>query len=125
MTRHEDLIPTVKFGPDNSIYLLSRLGSPRGKVLRLDPGRTNLGRALVVVPESAIVPRGTDKIVYSIENGRAVETKVRLGQRSNGRVEVLEGVKADAIVVTAGQHKLKNGSLVDTIASSEPVVGGG
>ncbi len=33
---------------------------------------------------------------------------------------MLEGVKADAVVVTAGQQKLKDGSLVDTIASSEP-----
>jgi membrane fusion protein (multidrug efflux system) len=78
------------------------------------PTRSNV----VVIPESAVVPRGDDKIVFSIENGRAVEAKVRLGQRSNGRVEVLEGVRSDAIVVTAGQQKLKDGSLVDTIASS-------
>jgi membrane fusion protein (multidrug efflux system) len=80
------------------------------------PTRSNV----VVIPESAVVPRGDDKIVFSIENGRAVEAKVRLGQRSNGRVEVLEGVRSDAIVVTAGQQKLKDGSLVDTIASSAP-----
>ena len=80
------------------------------------PTRSNV----VVIPESAVVPRGDDKIVFSIENGRAVEAKVRLGQRSNGRVEVLEGVRPDAIVVTAGQQKLKHGSLVDTIASSAP-----
>jgi membrane fusion protein (multidrug efflux system) len=76
---------------------------------------------VVLIPESAVVPRGDDKIVFSIENGRAVETKVSLGQRSNGRVVVLDGIKADAVVVTAGQQKLKDGSLVDTIASSEPV----
>lgn len=81
------------------------------------PTRSNV----VVIPESAVVPRGNDKIVFSIENGRAVETKVQLGQRSNGRVEVLDGVRADAIVVTAGQQKLKNGSLVDAVASSEPI----
>lgn len=80
------------------------------------PTRSNV----VVIPESAVVPRGDEKIVFSIENGRAVEAKVRLGQRSNGRVEVLEGVRPDAVVVTAGQQKLKDGSLVDTIASSAP-----
>ncbi len=74
------------------------------------------GRSVVVVPESAIVPRGTEKIVYAIENGKAVETRVTLGERREGLVEIVAGLKTDAMVVTAGQQKLRNGSPVEVVA---------
>jgi len=76
-------------------------------------------RNVLVVPESAIVPRGSDKIVFSIENGQAVETKVTLGTREGGRVEVLDGLKPGALVVTAGQQKLRNGSPVEVVGSEK------
>jgi prolyl oligopeptidase len=55
ITRQEDLIPRVKFGPDNSLYLLSHLNAPRGQLLRLDPGQFDLAAASVIVPESDVV----------------------------------------------------------------------
>jgi len=73
-------------------------------------------RHVVIVPESAIVPRGPDKIVYAIENGRAVEAKVTLGVRKDGLVEIVDGLKSDAVVVTAGQQKLKDGTPVEIVA---------
>lgn len=72
-------------------------------------------RRVVVVPESAIVPRGGENIVFAIENGKAVEAKVKLGNRKAGAVEVLEGLTATATVVTAGQPKLRNGSAVEVL----------
>lgn len=72
-------------------------------------------REVVVVPESAIVPRGGENVVFAIEGGKAVESKVKLGNRRAGFVEVLDGLKADASVVTAGQQKLRNGSAVEII----------
>ncbi len=81
-------------------------------------------RDVLVVPESAIVPRGTDKIVFRVENGQAIETKVKLGARKDGKVEILEGLKPDAVVVTAGQQKLKNGSNVEFVAGA-PAPGSG
>lgn len=77
-------------------------------------------RNVLVVPESAIVPRGQDKIIYRIENGQVREAKVTLGRRSNGLVEVLDGLDADAKVVTAGQQKLKDGSHVEIVTSDAP-----
>ncbi len=74
-------------------------------------------RNVLVVPEAAIVPRGEDKIVYRIENGQAIEAKVRLGNRSNGLVEVLDGLAADTKVVVAGQQKLKDGSHVEIVTN--------
>jgi membrane fusion protein (multidrug efflux system) len=72
-------------------------------------------REVVVVPESAIVPRGGENVVYAIEDGKAVESKVKLGSRNAGFVEVLDGLKTDASVVTAGQQKLRNGAPVEVI----------
>lgn len=77
-------------------------------------------RNVLVVPESAIVPRGQDKIIYRIENGQVREAKVTLGSRSNGLVEVLDGLDVDAKVVTAGQQKLKDGSHVEIVTSDAP-----
>ncbi len=77
-------------------------------------------RNALVVPEAAIVPRGEDKIVYLVSNGQAIEVKVELGNRNNGMVEVLDGLSEDAMVVTAGQQKLKNGSPVEIVVGSNP-----
>lgn len=52
ITKFKDLIPVVEFGHDNSLYLLSRMNAPKGKVLRLAPGVTDLSKAETVVPES-------------------------------------------------------------------------
>ena len=75
-------------------------------------------RRVVVVPESAIVPRGQEKIVFRVENGQAHEAKVTLGNRNNGLVEILDGLTADATVVTAGQQKLKDGSPVEIVTGA-------
>jgi membrane fusion protein, multidrug efflux system len=79
--------------------------------------------SVVTVPESAIVPRGTDSYVYRIIDGKAVETKVRLGERKAGHVEIIEGIAPDAIVVTAGQQRLRHGATVDVVASDPRVPG--
>lgn len=77
-------------------------------------------RNVLVIPEAAIVPRGNDKIVYLVSNGRVVETKVTLGGRRKGVVEILDGLSEDAMVVTAGQQKLEDGSSVEIVVGSNP-----
>jgi membrane fusion protein, multidrug efflux system len=72
-------------------------------------------RRVVVVPESAIVSRGSTKVVYLVRDGTAIETAVKLGQRSRGTVEIVEGVEAGALVITAGQQKLKDRSPVEIV----------
>lgn len=66
----------------------------------------------LTVPEQAIVPQGDDQFVYKVQDGRAALTKVNVGMRRSGRVEILEGLKVGDQVVTAGQIKLHDGSLV-------------
>ncbi len=66
----------------------------------------------VVIPEQAIWPQGRDTFVYRVVDGKAVLTKVELGVRHPGEVEVLKGLSANDVVVTDGQMKLKDGAPV-------------
>ena len=75
-------------------------------------------REVVLVPESAIVPRGGETFVFRIENGKAMETKVKLGERRGAEVEIVEGVIPNTQLVTAGQLKLRNGIGVEVIESA-------
>lgn len=58
------------------------------------------------VPEQAIVPVGDRLQVYRVVDGKSVPTFVKVGQREKGEVEILEGVTASDMVITAGHLKL-------------------
>lgn len=76
-------------------------------------------RDAVTVPESALVPRGNDVLVYRTDNGKALETKVVAGRRENGFVEIIEGVEAGQSIVTAGQQRLRDGAEVEIVPAAE------
>ena len=78
---------------------------------------------VVMVPESAVMPRGGDSLVFRIENGLAVETKVELGSRKAGEVEIRNGLPANSVVVTAGQQRLRDGAAVSVVASADGASG--
>lgn len=75
-------------------------------------------REVVIVPEAAILPRGGDTFVYRVESGKAFETRVKTGERKNGEVEILEGLLGQAVIVVAGQQKLRDGSPVEIVPSA-------
>jgi len=79
------------------------------------------------VPESAIFARDEKPHVYRVVGDRAVRTAVVLGQRRPGFVEVREGLARDAVVVTAGQQQLREGSrlLVSSPAPAAAAKSGG
>jgi membrane fusion protein, multidrug efflux system len=68
------------------------------------------------VPEQAIVPQGEDQFVFKIVNGKVQLTKVVVGTRRQGRVEIVEGLAAGDEVVTAGQLKIRDGSAVSVVS---------
>lgn len=107
-----------------ALNIRARLENPN---LILRPGlfarlrvKGQVSRNVLVVPEAAIVPRGEEKIVYTIRDGKALEVRVELGSRTEGMVEVLQGLDENAMVVVAGQHKLKHGSSVEVVVSGTP-----
>jgi membrane fusion protein (multidrug efflux system) len=73
----------------------------------------------LLIPESAIVPFGSQKFVFRVVDGKAVQTPIKVGEYVNGKVEVLEGLKEGETVVTAGQLKIADGMPVAPI-SNEP-----
>lgn len=76
-------------------------------------------RDTLVVPEEALFPLGDDKYVYKVVDGKATRQKIDIGQRREGRVEVVSGLGPDDVVVTAGIIKLREGASV-SIANSSP-----
>lgn len=66
----------------------------------------------ITVPEDAIVPRGDKPFVYKVVGDGFEAVPVRLGIRRGGTVEILQGVAADDMVITAGHMKLRPGAKV-------------
>lgn len=63
-------------------------------------------RAVLVVPDQAIVPQGGRQVVYRLQGEEAVLTPVTLGERQNGWTEIITGLSANDRVVVSGQNKL-------------------
>ncbi len=56
ITQFSDQIKAVRFGRDNALYLLSRAGAPRGKILRLSLENPELASATTIVqPGDAVI----------------------------------------------------------------------
>ena len=84
-----------------------------------------------VVPEEAIVPDGSSPYVLKVVEGKEPGSKVtrrtpvQLGVRSPGWVEVLDGLSAGDLVVTAGQQRIrKDGTEVRVVELGKQGNGG-
>ncbi len=64
----------------------------------------------ILIEESALVPSGRSLFVYKAIDGKAVRQLVETGLYRGGKVEILKGLEAGELVVTAGQVKLREGS---------------
>lgn len=104
-----------------SLSVRARLPNPE---MMLRPGlfvrvvlKGKESRTALFVPESAVVPRGQERFVWVVEDGRAGERKVTLGQRLAGEVEVTSGLAAGTSVVTAGQGRLRDKAAVEIVSA--------
>ena len=82
----------------------------------------------VFVPEQSLVPVNDQLFVFKVvdgqQGGKAVAfTRVKLGERRKGEAEVIEGLKAGDVVVTAGQLKVRDGMPVQVVPPSAPQPG--
>jgi len=64
------------------------------------------------VQETALVPQRDEQYVFVVRDNRAQQVKVEIGQRRDGMVEVLAGLKEGDMVVTAGHQKIRDGLAV-------------
>ena len=76
-----------------------------------------------LVPEESLFPVGDDKYVYKVVEGKALRQKVEIGQRRDSRVEIVSGLGAGDVIVTAGHLKMRDGvavKVVDTPGAPPP-----
>ena len=79
----------------------------------------------ITIPEEAIVPQGDDRFVFTVIGGQAVKTRITIGQRGPGWVEVTSGLAPGDVVVTAGQLRIREGAPVEVVAPTMAAPGAG
>lgn len=134
-----DALPGTRF--EGQIYAIDPAVDVNGRAIRVkatlpnEDGKLRPGllaritvkgtpRTAVTIPESALVSRGSDFLVFKADNGKAKETKVLAGRRENGFVEILDGVEAGQQVVIAGQARLRDGADVEIVPPTTAAVEG-
>ncbi len=120
ITHLADRVSAGVFGLDGNLYLLSRQGAPRGKILRLPLRGGKLAEARVVVPQSNAVIEGflpTAKALYVSElvGGPSQVRIFDLDGNDRGKVPV-SGVAAVGEMV---RHK-GDGLLFESQSYTEP-----
>ena len=74
-----------------------------------------------VIPEEAIVPQGGKQFVIKLLKGADEQTRVtqrvevKVGLRSPGKVEIVQGLEADDTVVRTGQQRVQKDGTVVTV----------
>jgi RND family efflux transporter MFP subunit len=78
----------------------------------------NLGTGQrILIPDAAVQKQAgaNDKYVFVVEDGIARYRKIDLGQHLGNRYEILSGINAGEVIVTAGQARLNDGTEVEII----------
>ena len=116
--------PTVDPQTRNAIVYVDLPASP-GNPARAGMfarGEFELGRAAALtLPQTAVVQRDGFAYVFRLqEDSRVAQVKVALGRRVGDRVEVTQGLDADARVVASGAGFLADGDLVRVVPPAAP-----
>jgi membrane fusion protein (multidrug efflux system) len=123
-----DAIPGSTY--DGTVYAIDPAHDPNGRAVILRARTPNTDGMLrsgmfarvvliiedlkdrILVPETALVPLGQEHFVYLLLDKKVKLTKVKIGQRRGGRIEIAEGLTKEAIVITEGAMKLRDGAAV-------------
>ena len=111
-----DTIDPVIDPNTRAVMVRARLPNPDRKLkpgMLLTVAIETAPRMGLSVPELAVVGEGDARFVYVVgADGKAKRTQVRTGLRSDGRIEILEGLQPGQKVVTEGVVKLSDGMQV-------------
>ena len=69
-------------------------------------------RLSLSIPERALVPVGSRSYVFTIEDGKARRTEVKIGRRKPGYLEIISGVSDGQTVIADGLVGLQDGMAV-------------
>lgn len=73
----------------------------------------------LVAPEAALSPSGETQYVYRVENGVAQRREVTIGERREGRVEILTGVALNDKLVVSGLQRVTDGAPVTIVGNGQ------
>lgn len=73
----------------------------------------------LVIDEKALVPDHEDQFVFRVVDGKAIKTKVIIGERRPGKVQILDGVVIDDEVVVQGTLRIRDGSELRVLNSTQ------
>ena len=131
-----DAVPDRAY--DGQVYAINPLIDANGRAVviraqvsnrdgKLRPGMfarvrlfTSEARDSALVPEESLFPVGDDKYVYKVVDGKAVRQKVEIGQRRDGKVEIVSGLGVNDVVVTEGHLKIRDGAAVRVAERPSP-----
>jgi membrane fusion protein (multidrug efflux system) len=123
-----DAIPGTTY--DGKVYAIDPAHDPNGRavILRARVANTDgllrpgmFARVVLIIEdlkerlllsETALVPMGQEHFVFRLVDGKARLTKIKIGQRRGGAIEVVEGLAPDSIIITEGALKLRDGTAV-------------
>jgi prolyl oligopeptidase len=114
LTRLSDQVSNSSFGPDGSLYLLSRQNAPMGKILRVTLNRSGgpkLAEAQTVVPEGKVaiqdlVPAATRLYVIDQAGGPSDVRIFSLDGKSRGLLPLQTLASVQSVVRTRGDEVL-------------------
>jgi RND family efflux transporter MFP subunit len=78
----------------------------------------------LTVPEQSVVLRPAGKVVYVIDEGKAVQRVIKAGAKRSGRIEILDGLKGNETVALDGAGFLTNNSAVSIKEAAKVGAGG-
>jgi RND family efflux transporter MFP subunit len=73
---------------------------------------TGVMKDTVVVPNTALLYEGNQIRTYVVEDDKAKERPVKLGNKYGDEIEIVEGIKEGDKVIVAGQQGLSEGAKV-------------
>jgi membrane fusion protein (multidrug efflux system) len=79
-----------------------------------------------VVPEEAIVSEGLRHIIFTVKDNVVERRVVRLGQRQEGRVEIVDGLQPGETIVVRGVQRVRAGAPVNPrpVGPEQPAAAG-
>jgi membrane fusion protein (multidrug efflux system) len=66
----------------------------------------------LVVPAAALLDEDDESAVYIVTDGEVVRRVVQIGVETDGKVEILDGLNEDDVIVVVGHSSLRDGSKV-------------
>ena len=107
-----------RINPDTrAVSLKAEIPNPEGALkpgLLMTVNVIKNERTSLSIPEAAIIQQGDDQNVYVISDDKKVTlTKIKIGSREAGYVEVTEGLKEGDSIVAEGLLKVRPGAAVE------------